>query len=184
MKRTFILLGILCLVGAGCGRGDEPAPSAGVESGQLPPGAEESQPVGEGSNAANPAETVPGAKQEQPAEPPPQPRKQQGSSAAKNPEPKREDPKQPSDTGLEASLVSTGRAKFGEVGCKNCHAVGGEGGKIGPALDGVGAEHADVQFYLDLFADPAKMGKKNMPSFAHLAAADLRALAEYMRSLR
>jgi|GEM_PF-1278126 len=184
MKSILVLTLILWVAVSGCSRGEEPPPSSGVESGELPPaeGAEE----GAGTTpSSDPASTVPGATQ-----PPPsttteeEPQKREGTSSAKQPDTKKEEPKQPGGASLDAALVSRGKAKFGEVGCTNCHAGGGQGGKVGPDLAHVGAEHPDVQFYLDLLNDPTKFGKQGMPSFAHLAADDLRALAEYLRSLR
>lgn len=182
MKRILIFMVIVAVVVAGCGRGEEPPPSSGVESGEVP-GAEGSD---EGAAQPDgPASTVPGATQQPPsAAPEEEPAKKEGTSSAKQPEPKKEAPKQPGGGALDAALVSRGKAKFGEVGCTNCHAVGGEGGKVGPDLTHVGEEHPDVQFYLGLLNDPTKLGKQGMPSFAHLAADDLRALAEYLRSLR
>lgn len=184
MKHFLIIIAAMSLLVAGCGRGEEPAPSAGVESGNLPPSATDqeealdtppSDPPSPAPDAEQPSAST--AEEEKPLT-------REGASSSNRPGVKNEEPKQPSSTALDAVLVAKGKTTFGEVGCKNCHSIGGEGGKIGPDLAHVGAEHTDVQFYLDLFADPAKMGKKNMPSFAHLPAEDLRALAEYMRSLR
>lgn len=181
MKRILIFMVIVVVVVAGCGRGEEPPPSSGVELGEVP-GVESSN---EGAaQPSGPATTVPEAPQQSSDPPQEEAPKKEGTSSAKQPEPKKETPKQPGGPALDAALVSRGKAKFGEVGCTNCHAVGGEGGKVGPDLAHVGEEHPDVQFYLDLLKDPAKLGKQGMPSFAHLAADDLRALAEYLRSLR
>ncbi|MER3413037.1 MAG: hypothetical protein C4341_02135 [Armatimonadota bacterium] len=184
MKRIFILIAVFSVVAAGCSREKGTAPAPGVESGELPP-AEGLEEGGRTTPSADPAGTVPGAAQEQPTAPPAEePKRQEGSSSAKQPEPKKEVPKPPNGTRLDAALVSKGKTKFAEVGCVNCHSIAGKGGKFGPDLAHVGNEHPDVQFYLDLLNDPKKFGKQGMPSFAHLAAEDLRAIAEYLRSLR
>lgn len=178
MKRILTLVAIVVVAVAGCGRGEDPPPSSGVESGQLP-GVEGAQ--GNGAPQPDGAESiVPGAGQEQPSATPPQePSKQESAASAKQPEPKPNP-----GSSIDAALVSKGKTKFGEVGCISCHSIDGKGGKVGPDLSHVGEEHSDVQFYLDLLNDPAKKGKQGMPSFAHLAADDLRAIAEYLRSLR
>lgn len=185
MRQAFILMAMLLIAVAGCGRGEEPVPSSGVESGELPPAEGTDGTAGATPPTNNPANTVPSESQEEPSRAPSKEApKQETPSPSKRPDPKKETPKQSGGSGIDANLVSKGKAKFGEVGCVNCHAIGGEGSKTGPDLARVGAEHPDVQFYLDLLNDPMKMGKKGMPSFAHLAAEDLRALAEYLRSLR
>lgn len=184
MKHFLIIIAAMSLLVAGCGRGEEPAPSAGVESANLPPSATDQEQAVE-TPSTDPPSTAPDAEQPSPSTAGEEkPQKREGASSSKQPDVKKEEPKQPSSTALDAALVAKGKTTFGEAGCKNCHSIGKEGGQIGPDLTHVGAEHTDVQFYLELFADPAKMGKKNMPSFAHLPAEDLRALAEYMRSLR
>ncbi len=43
----------------------------------------------------------------------------------------------------EAAVAVSGDAVFQSAGCGACHAVGGQGGKVGPALDGVGAKGKD-----------------------------------------
>lgn len=176
MKHFLSIIAAMSLLVAGCGRGEEPAPSAGVESANLPPSATDQEQAAE-TPSSDPPSTAPDAEQPSPSTSrwfEEKPQEREGASSSK----------QPSSTALDAALVAKGKTTFGEAGCKNCHSIGGEGGKIGPDLTHVGAEHTDVQFYLELFADPAKTDKKNMPSFAHLPAEDLRALAEYMRSLR
>jgi mono/diheme cytochrome c family protein len=191
MKTLFAFLTlwmVLCFVALGCGSGSEEAagdnavssnsPAATDQAGGSTTAAAETEHEGEehaesaddhGSEHEGEAGK---AEEDKPQSAEKQPSQSQGSQPSKQ------------GGGLDAALVSTGKDKFQTVGCMNCHSVGGKGGKSAPDLSRVGAEHADVDYYMKLLVDPASMGKKSMPSFAHLPESDRRAIAEYLRSLR
>ncbi|MCH8273185.1 MAG: c-type cytochrome [Armatimonadetes bacterium] len=87
---------------------------------------------------------------------------------------------------IDTALAKVGREEFLEAGCLGCHSVGGEGLAVtGPNLGHVGDEHQDPDWFVEKLRDPAsKSPGTTMPSFADLGDEKLRALAEYLRSLR
>ncbi|MCH7905519.1 MAG: cytochrome b N-terminal domain-containing protein [Armatimonadetes bacterium] len=94
-----------------------------------------------------------------------------------------EDPAQFGPVNME--LAETGRAVFETGPCMNCHSVGDEGGStFGPNLAGVGNKYPDPDWLMEMLKDPASKGKVGMPSFDELGDEKLRALAEYLRSLK
>lgn len=73
--------------------------------------------------------------------------------------------------------------------CIRCHSIGDEGSGGGPGrkrdLTGVGADH-NVDWFIKFVRDPksAKPGSRMPPFGDKLAAADLRAVAQYLASLK
>jgi len=73
-----------------------------------------------------------------------------------------------------------GEDMFKALGCRGCHRVGGSGGSLGPALDG-----------LDKRLSPEKLRRiltvrregSAMPSYAHLTEPELAALLNYLKTL-
>ena len=64
--------------------------------------------------------------------------------------------------------------------CHNCHALGGEGGKRGPALDAVA-----TRLTRDEMVRQVVQGGGNMPAYGKkLAPAEVEALVAFMRTLR
>lgn len=89
---------------------------------------------------------------------------------------------------LAATQVSAeearGRELLNALGCKACHQLEGSGGSLGPALDGVGqrlsAEQINKQIAEPSTANPSTM----MPSYAHIPEEDLKALVEFLSTLK
>lgn len=64
--------------------------------------------------------------------------------------------------------------------CRNCHSIGGEGGKRGPALDGVATRLTSDQLVRQVL-----QGGGNMPAYGkNLAPAEVNALVAFMETLR
>jgi mono/diheme cytochrome c family protein len=75
-----------------------------------------------------------------------------------------------------------GRRLFEEKGCIGCHAVGGKGGTVGPALDEVGKRH-DPQWISAHFRNPVAVSPGSvMPQF-NFNEQEIRALTEFLLSL-
>ncbi len=64
--------------------------------------------------------------------------------------------------------------------CRNCHSLGGEGGKRGPALDGVATRLTRDQLIRQVL-----QGGGNMPAYGkNLTPAEVNALVAFMETLR
>ncbi|MBV8842276.1 MAG: cytochrome b N-terminal domain-containing protein [Bryobacterales bacterium] len=64
-------------------------------------------------------------------------------------------------------------------GCADCHALNGEGGKVGPSLNGLRLRH-EAQWVKDHFADPDKFSPgSEMPAF-NFKPADLDKITNYL----
>jgi nitric oxide reductase subunit C len=75
-----------------------------------------------------------------------------------------------------------GRRLFEEKGCIGCHAVGGKGGTVGPALDEVGKRH-DPQWISAHFRNPVAVSPGSvMPQF-NFNEQEIRGLTEFLLSL-
>jgi ubiquinol-cytochrome c reductase cytochrome b subunit len=95
--------------------------------------------------------------------------------------------RQPSATRvtLDPVLVKKGRMLFVQNGCSGCHKVGGQGGAVGPPLDGEGTRHPDLNWQIQHLKDPPAMTPgSTMPAFKQLSDSDLRALTMYLLSLK
>ena len=67
--------------------------------------------------------------------------------------------------------------------CSDCHTLNGEGGKLGPVLNGVRARH-DRAWVLGHFGDPEKFTPgSNMPTFDNLSDPDLATLTDYVLAI-
>jgi quinol-cytochrome oxidoreductase complex cytochrome b subunit/cytochrome c551/c552 len=86
---------------------------------------------------------------------------------------------------IDRSMSARGAAVFREQGCGGCHKVGVVGhGAVGPNLAGVGSRHSEVQWLMEMVRNPASKGRAGMPPFKEIPLAELRSLAEYLRSLK
>jgi mono/diheme cytochrome c family protein len=75
-----------------------------------------------------------------------------------------------------------GQRLFEQKGCIGCHSVGGHGGKVGPALDGV-AKRRSNDWIAQHFRDPAAVTPGTvMPKF-NFTEAEIRALTSFLASL-
>jgi ubiquinol-cytochrome c reductase cytochrome b subunit len=86
---------------------------------------------------------------------------------------------------LDPALVAKGKTLFANNGCAGCHKVGGQGGAVGPPLDGVGTRQPDLDWQIRHLKDPGAVVKgSTMPPFKQLSDSDLKALATYLLSLK
>lgn len=91
----------------------------------------------------------------------------------------------PAAAPLDPALVAAGKTVYDDNGCASCHKIAGEGESVGPALDGTGARHPDLDWQIRHMKDPASEVKgSTMPAYDTLSEADLKALATYLLSLR
>jgi ubiquinol-cytochrome c reductase cytochrome b subunit len=77
-------------------------------------------------------------------------------------------------------LERRGALVFQEKQCRNCHSIGGAGGKRGPALDAVATEMTEDQMVRQVL-----QGGGNMPAYGKaLNPSETAALTRYLRTLR
>jgi mono/diheme cytochrome c family protein len=73
-----------------------------------------------------------------------------------------------------------GAAVFDDAGCRQCHGIGGTGGKKGPDLSGIGRRLQPDQIRKQIVE-----GGKQMPPFGEaLQSSEVDDLIVYLRSLR
>ena len=66
-----------------------------------------------------------------------------------------------------------------------CHRIGGAGGTVGLALDGIALRRSDPAWYVRFLRDPAAVvPDAKMPLFGQLPEPQLQALAAYLLSLK
>jgi ubiquinol-cytochrome c reductase cytochrome b subunit len=89
------------------------------------------------------------------------------------------------DTPLDPALIAKGKALYEANGCAGCHKIAGQGGAVGPPLDGTGKRQPDLHWQVDHLKNPGSLVKgSTMPAYGQLSEADLRALANYLLSLK
>jgi ubiquinol-cytochrome c reductase cytochrome b subunit len=67
--------------------------------------------------------------------------------------------------------------------CSTCHTLNGEGGKLGPELNGVRSRH-DRAWVVGHFSDPEKYTPgSQMPAFDFLSESDIATLTDYVMSI-
>jgi mono/diheme cytochrome c family protein len=75
--------------------------------------------------------------------------------------------------------AAQGRRLFQQKGCIGCHSIGGQGGKIGPALDDVGLRRS-AAWMMQHFRDPQSVTPGSvMPKFG-FTEAEAKALTEFL----
>jgi mono/diheme cytochrome c family protein len=87
----------------------------------------------------------------------------------------------------DAALIATGKAAFNANGCARCHAVGGQGGRMGPDLTRVGADpNHTPQWLAQHVKNPRSQNPSSrMPAFeGKISDQDLLALGTYLASLK
>jgi len=82
-----------------------------------------------------------------------------------------------------ASDAAVGQKLVATNGCTGCHVVEGKGGKIGPALDGVGKLLDEDKIMQKLLDPKASNSKSIMPSYSRLSKEDLEAITDYLEHL-
>ena len=93
----------------------------------------------------------------------------------------------PSSPGpVPSDRLSRARELYAQKSCPACHIIGGVGGKVGPDLTAEGGKPGrDLEWHVKHFRNPAAVVPGSiMPPMADLMEDDLKALAEYMLSLR
>lgn len=80
---------------------------------------------------------------------------------------------------------SPGQMLFHKHDCAACHQIGGIGGVAGPDLTHAGATQPDVEWHIKHLKDPVSVVPDSaMPDFKELSDEELRALAEYLVTLK
>ncbi len=83
------------------------------------------------------------------------------------------------------SHVARGKVLFASQGCDGCHAIGGKGGNSGPDLTHEGLAHTDLDWQVAHLVKPtAKVPGSTMPAYGNLKPDELKALGEYLLTLR
>ncbi len=83
-----------------------------------------------------------------------------------------------------AQLAEVGKKLYSnKYGCNGCHAVGGEGGKVGPALDRAGFRLNSTWVYRWVKNPQSMKPETRMPALG-LSDADAKAVAMYLNTLR
>ena len=86
---------------------------------------------------------------------------------------------------LDPKLVVQGKLLYSQQGCDGCHKVDGKGGSSGPDLSHEGGRNPNVDWQVSHLKDPAKMKPNSfMPAYAQLTPDQLKALAQYVVSLK
>jgi cytochrome c551/c552 len=76
---------------------------------------------------------------------------------------------------------SAGRRLYQEKSCGECHALGGKGGTLGPAIDDVTKRH-DAQWIIAHFTNPQAVSPGTLMPQYNLTEQETRALTEFMLS--
>ncbi len=84
---------------------------------------------------------------------------------------------------LASASSASGRPQVFEQTCTACHAVGGQGGHIGPELDGVG-ERLDAEYLGRWLRDPASVRPGTAMPQLGLSDAQVEELVTYLATLR
>jgi len=82
------------------------------------------------------------------------------------------------------ALAADAQELIDSLGCKGCHQIAGNGGALGPALDGVGSRMQEKELRQQLVNPKAKNAASMMPAFDHLPEKDLQALVDYLKGLK
>lgn len=81
--------------------------------------------------------------------------------------------------------AGAGQVLFYKHDCAACHQVGGIGGVAGPDLTHAGTKQPDVEWHIKHLQDPVSVvADSAMPDFKELSDEELRALAEYLVTLK
>ncbi len=85
----------------------------------------------------------------------------------------------------ETTTVSQGAKLFQSLGCIGCHWVNGSGGKLGPDLSDEGDRGRSAAWLIAQIQDPKGHNPKSiMPPFPTLSTTQLKALVDYLMSLK
>jgi mono/diheme cytochrome c family protein len=77
-----------------------------------------------------------------------------------------------------------GAEVFKAQGCRGCHQLKGNGGTVGPALDGVGKRMNQKRLRQQIVAHETTQTSAIMPDYRHLPPAEVQALVDYLQGLK
>jgi len=88
-------------------------------------------------------------------------------------------------TAIAGKTASKGQILFQKYECGACHQINGIGGTIGPDLTHVGRKTPNVEWHIRHLKNPQSVVPGSaMPKFDYLTDEELRALAEYLITLK
>jgi mono/diheme cytochrome c family protein len=91
----------------------------------------------------------------------------------------------PDDAAVPVALIENGKKLYASNSCNGCHKINGQGGAVGPDLSHAGRLNAGLNWQVEHLKDPQKFKPNStMPPYAQLKPDELKALAEYMVSLK
>lgn len=88
-----------------------------------------------------------------------------------------------------AQSKSAGEILVDKHACKSCHLIKGDGGRVGPPLDGLGEHRSESYIVYKLTRQPLPRRKKLYPipyelmAHVHVPRKDVAAIAQFLRSL-
>lgn len=80
------------------------------------------------------------------------------------------------------SPKSLGQDLYRRLSCHGCHTVQGQGGDLGPALDGVGRRLSPADLETQIATPRRRLAASRMPSFAFLRPLEFQALLDFVAS--
>lgn len=83
------------------------------------------------------------------------------------------------DASSNSSFVEVKRPTIFDQSCTACHSLAGNGGSVGPALDGIG-NRRDRNYLISWLQDPTKIKADSKMPNLHLAEEDILALADFL----
>lgn len=86
-------------------------------------------------------------------------------------------------TSASALAGGHGAEVFKAQGCRACHQLAGQGGAIGPTLDGLGKRLDRKRLRQQIVAHETTRPAASMPTYGHLPPADLQALIDYLQGM-
>ncbi len=84
----------------------------------------------------------------------------------------------------EPAPPASGQGLYDRLACHGCHARQGQGGTVGPALDGVGSRLSRDDLELQLSTPRQRQADSRMPSFAFVRPFELRELVDFLQTLK
>jgi mono/diheme cytochrome c family protein len=79
---------------------------------------------------------------------------------------------------------ASGQELYSRLACNGCHALQGQGGKVGPALDRVGSRLSGEELATQLSTPRCRRNDSRMPSFAFVRPFELQELVDYLQTLK
>jgi mono/diheme cytochrome c family protein len=89
----------------------------------------------------------------------------------------------PQKPGGTSNQIAAGKKLYNNLGCGNCHMVGGQGGAAGPKLDGTG-KRRDAKFLTQKLTNPKFNQPQSIMPPLNKPAKDVQAVVAYLMSLK